>query len=176
MQDEGVIEPVHKKPRRYVCYLNLHLWLTKDTRTLIWKKLTEEDKFVVKKAHNVPCDPTLNFDVMITRRGYLNLLKWWSKYNTVKVITTSVIVECVFLGHVHILEWIYSVKEDLVYAFRQTIANTAVNCGQLDILKLLWDKCIPLKLWELLRTLKSQTRYYPEIEHWLSSKTKILDH
>jgi hypothetical protein len=176
MQDEGVIEPVHKKPRHYVCYLNLHLWLTKDTRTLIWKKLTEEDKFIVKKAHNIPCDPTLNFDLMITRRGHLNLLKWWREYNTVEVITTFVIVECVFLGHVHILDWIYSVKQGLILVYRQGIADMAVNYGQLDILKFFWNKRIPLNTFELSRTLRIQTRYYPEIEHWLLSKTETLDH
>lgn len=176
MQDEGVIELVHKKQKRCVCYLNLHLWLTKDTRKLIWKKLTEEDKFVVKKAHNVPCDPTLNFDLMINRRGYLNLLKWWCESNTVEVTTTSVILECVFLGHVHILDWIYSVNKDLVYALKQAIACIAVECGHLDILKLLWDKRIPLNTFQLSRTLRIQTRYYPEIERWLLSKTMTYDH
>jgi hypothetical protein len=173
---EGVVEPNLKKQKLNVCYLNLHLWLSKDTRTLIWKKLTEQDKFVVKKAHGVTCYAKINFDVMITRYGYLNLLKWWRDHNKKEVITSHVIVECAFFGHVHILEWIIDVYENSIYVSRDVIANIAINCGHLDILKLLCDKSIPLNFWELLNALKYRKREYPEMEAWLTSKIEILFH
>ena len=71
-----------KRPKmeeeKTVTWLNLHHFLTKDTRGLIYKYLTKDDMKLVEVAHNSTkkVDFSYNFMNYCAIHGYLDLIKW----------------------------------------------------------------------------------------------------
>ena len=92
-------------PEMRVSLLNLHIWLPRDLRRMIYAELIPEDKDVIKFAvfPNLEKSFDSDFSVYCTKNGHLELLKWaiengcqWNAMTCARAAEN---------GHLEVLQW-----------------------------------------------------------------------